>query len=158
MRIPCCVLALALVSAANAESNLLRNGDFQDDWQTQLPELKNHHWNYTTEVFNRRDFNPDGWTLSGKWQWLDADKPRGQRRLVLSSPSRIEQRVNWVTIHNSAKLSGWPDAGGFPTPEAVRSKNALAVVRGLTFRVRLSGKDVPKDAATLTVAWSGASP
>src|SRR5688500_18113742 len=25
---------------------LLRNGNFQDDWITVLPENKNHHWNY----------------------------------------------------------------------------------------------------------------
>src|SRR5215210_1946811 len=95
-----CVIALALAG----EGNLLRNGTFQDDWQTRLPELKNHHWNYTTEVFNRRDFNPDGWALSGKWQWLDADKPRGQRRLVLSSPSTVAQWVNWGVVHNPRKL------------------------------------------------------
>lgn len=149
-----CVIALALTG----QGNLLRNGTFQDDWQTELPELKNHHWNYTTEVFNRRDYNPDGWSLSGKWQWLDADQPRGRRRLVLSPGSKATQRVNWVTIHNSTKLGGWPDAGGFPTPEAARSKNGLAVVRDLTFRVRLSGQDVPKDGAMLTVAWSGGPP
>ena len=141
MRLICCALVLLTTSAVWADGNLLRNGDFQDDWLTLLPELKNHHWNYTTEVFNRRDYNPDGWRLSGKWQWQDADKPRGQRRLILSSPSKVVQSVNWVTINNSAKLAGWPDAGGYPAAEAVRSKNPLALVRDLTFRVRLSGKD-----------------
>src|SRR5262245_5865824 len=79
---------LAAATAANGQGNLLRNSDFQDDWLTLLPELKNHHWNYTTEVFNRRDYVPDGWRLSGKWEWLDADRPHGQRRLVLSGGSR----------------------------------------------------------------------
>src|SRR5213082_29046 len=105
MRTLSCILLLAVGSAAHADGSLLRNPDFQDDWQTLLPELKNHHWNYTTEVYNRRDFNPDGWRLSGKWRWQDADKPRGQRRLILSSPSKAVQSVNWVTINNSAKLA-----------------------------------------------------
>ena len=75
MRALCCVLLLAVAPQGRAEGNLLRNGDFQDDWLTQLPELKNHHWNYTTEVFNRRDYNPDGWQLQGRWEWRDADRP-----------------------------------------------------------------------------------
>jgi hypothetical protein len=150
-------LVVILSSSARA-GGLLRNGDFQDDWQTLLPELKNHHWNYTTEVFNRRDYNPDGWRLSGKWQWLDADKPRGQRRLILSSPSKVVQSVNWVTVNNPKKLEGWPDAGGYPAAEAVRSKNPLALVRDLTFRLRLSATGVPAKGVTLTVAWNGASP
>ena len=152
------LLALALATAAARGDNLLRNGDFQDDWSTHVPELKNHHWNYTTEVFNRRDYNPDGWRLSGKWQWLDADKPRGQRRLILSSPSKVVQSVNWVTINNPKKLEGWPDAGGYPAPEAIRSKAPLAFVRDLTLRVRLAGKAVPRGAVTVTVAWSATSP
>src|SRR5438874_1527165 len=152
MRALCCVLLLAVASGARGEGNLLRNGDFQDDWLTQLPELKNHHWNYTTEVFNRRDYNPDGWRLSGKWQWLDADKPRGQRRLVLSSPSTVVQWVNWGVVHNSKKLAGWPDAGGYPTAEEVTSKNPAGLVRDLTLRVRLSGTNVAKDAVKINVA------
>jgi hypothetical protein len=140
--------------AAAQNGNLLRNGDFQDDWLTLLPELKNHHWNYTTEVFNRRDYNPDGWRLSGKWQWLDADKPRGQRRLVLNSPSRVVQTVNWGVVHNSGKLAGWPDAGGYPAAEEVTSKNPAGLVRDLTFRVRLSGTNVGKDAVKIHVAWA----
>src|SRR5438045_5481248 len=34
-----------------------------------------------------------GWRLSGKWQWLDADRPHGQRRLVLSGGGRAVQAV-----------------------------------------------------------------
>src|SRR5947207_1041488 len=153
-----CVLLAVLLPSVSRAGGLLRNGDFQDDWQTLLPELKNHHWNYSTEVYNRRDYNPDGWRLSGKWEWRDADKPRGQRKLVLAAPSRVVQSVNWVTINNSAKLSGWPDAGGFPTAEAIGSKKPEQFVRDLTFRVKLSGKDVPKDAVKIVVAWSSASP
>ena len=69
-------LALAGVASAQSQGpgNLLRNGNFQDDWLTMLPELKNHHWNYTTEVYNRRDYNPDAWRITGKWEWRDADK------------------------------------------------------------------------------------
>src|SRR5215204_3453890 len=158
MRLLLSGLLVTLATAAARGDNLLRNGDFQDDWSTHLPELKNHHWNYSTEVYNRRDYNPDGWRLSGKWEWKDADKPRGERKLLLSSPSRVVQSVNWVTINNSAKLSGWPDAGGFPGPEAVRTKQPLALVRDLTFRVKLAGTNVPKDAARVVVAWSSASP
>src|SRR5688572_33345321 len=95
------LFALIVATAAARGENLLRNGDFQDDFSTHLPELKNHHWNYSTEVYNRRDFNPDGWRLSGKWVWHDADKPRGQRKLVAASPSRVVQSVNWVTVNNS---------------------------------------------------------
>src|SRR6187402_1486131 len=145
-----CVLLLP--SLTFAAGNLLRNGDFQDDWQTLLPELKNHHWNYTTEVFNRRDYNPEGWSLQGNWEWRDADQPRGRRRLFLTARSMAAQTVNWVTIHNPAKLSGWPDAGGYPTAEAVRSKQPLACVRDLTFRVRVTGTSVPAGACKLTVA------
>jgi hypothetical protein len=158
MRFPLSLLAFALIVTAARGENLLRNGDFQDDWCTQLPELKNHHWNYSTEVYNRRDYNPDGWSLSGKWEWRDADRPRGQRKLILSSPSRVVQSVNWVTINNSAKLSGWPDAGGFPAAEAARSKNPLALVRDLEFRVKIKAAGIPKDAAKIVVAWSDASP
>ncbi|MBI2807552.1 MAG: hypothetical protein HYX68_21435 [Planctomycetes bacterium] len=158
MRMLGCLLALLFASVACGQGNLLRNGDFQDDWLTHLPELKNHHWNYTTEVYNRRDYNPDGWRLRGKWEWRDADKPRGQRTLILKSPASVVQSVNWITIHNPAKLVGWPDAGGYPVEEAVRSKNPLALVRDLTFRVRLKGTNVPRDAVTLTAAWLGAGP
>ncbi len=158
MRLSLACLLLALATATARGDNLLRNGDFQDDWSTLLPELKNHHWNYTTEVYNRRDYNPDGWSLGGKWVWKDADKPHGQRKLVLASGSRAVQSVNWVTINNSAKLAGWPDAGGFPGPEAVRTKQPLALVRDLEFRVKLSGTNVGKDAVKLVVAWSSASP
>ena len=140
-------------ASAQGQGNLLRNGNFQDDWLTMLPELKNHHWNYTTEVFNRRDYNPDAWRLTGKWEWRDADKPRGERRLVLSSGSRAAQAVNWVTVHNPKKLVGWPDAGGFPEAQAQRSTNALALVRDVTFAVRLTAQDVPAGAVTLTVSW-----
>src|SRR4051812_35615222 len=156
MRIATLLLLLA-ASFLRAEGGLLRNGDFRDDWLTLLPELKNHHWNYTTEVHGRRDYNPDGWQLSGNWEWRDADHPTN-RRVVLSSPSRAVQSVNWVTVHDPKKLAGWPDAGGFPSPEAVRSKMPLALVRDLKVRVRVGGKGLPKGAVTVTVAWSGACP
>lgn len=151
------LLFLLLASTVYADGGLLRNGDFADDWLTLLPELKNHHWNYTTEVHGRRDYNPDGWRLSGKWEWRDADDPV-KRRVVLGSPARAVQSVNWVTVHDPKKLAGWPDAGGYPTAEAARSKAPLTLVRDLTFRVRLAAKEVPKGAATVTVAWSGACP
>lgn len=148
-------MLLALILAANAAAaavaaepsppgGLLRNGDFHDDWLTILPELKNHHWNYTTEVYNRRDFNPDGWTLAGSWKWLDADAQRG-RRLVLAGPNAsVSQSVNWAAFHNPTKLVGWPDAGGFPDEQAPRSARPATIVRDLTARVKLSGEAVPE--------------
>ena len=89
--------ALLLTSIAQAEPprSLLRNGTFQDDWLTLLPENKNHHWCYSSEFYNRRDFNPDGWTCNGSWRWLNAEAPAGQRRLILQGPSAtLSQRVN----------------------------------------------------------------
>ena len=55
MRATACILVLALGTRLAAGDGLLRNGDFRDDWLTLLPELKNHRWNYTTEVHGRRD-------------------------------------------------------------------------------------------------------
>ena len=153
-----CVLAFValLCSGQNllAQGNLLRNGDFQDDWITYIPELKNHHWNYTTEVFNRRDYNPDAWKITGSWEWRDADKPRGQRKLILNSPSKATQTVNWIAIHNPKKLAGWPDAGGYPSVTPVHSSKPLSLVRDLTFSAKIAGKAIPKDAVSLSVSWS----
>ena len=74
------VVALALISGTpSAQANLLRNGSFQDDWLTLLPETQNHHWCYSTAFQNRRDYNPDTWILSGSWRWLNADGPREAR-------------------------------------------------------------------------------
>ncbi len=157
MRITLTLLLLAIASTAYADGGLLRNGDLRDDWLTLLPELKNHHWNYTTEVYGRRDYNPDGWRLSGKWEWRDADHPTN-RRVVLAAGARAVQSLNWITIHDPKKLAGWPDAGGYPTPVAVRSIVPLSLVRDLTLRVRLAGKDVPKDGVSVSVAWSSTCP
>src|SRR4029453_19268928 len=52
-----------------APPNLLRNGRFQDDWISLLLETKNHHWCYSSEFYNRKDDNPDGWSCKGSWQW-----------------------------------------------------------------------------------------
>ena len=79
------VLLLPATGLAQASGNLLRNANFQDDWLTLIPETKNHHWCYSSEFYHRRDFNPDGWTCKGSWQWLDADAPAGQRRLFVSN-------------------------------------------------------------------------
>lgn len=146
------VTSISLGAEKAPAGGLLRNGDFQDDWLTILPELKNHHWNYTSEVYNRRDYNPDQWTLSGSWQWKDADAPRGRRRLILSGPgATVSQSVNWVTVHNPARLAGWPDAGGYPAEEPRRSKNPLALVRDLTLRVKLTGQGVVDKAGEIVL-------
>src|SRR5262245_14664855 len=94
------VLCWAQSASGQTVGNLLRNADFQDDWITLVPETKNHHWCYSSEFYNRRDFNPDGWTCRGSWRWLNADAPPGQRRLLLEGPgSSLMQRVNWVLVH-----------------------------------------------------------
>jgi hypothetical protein len=146
-----CLLLAALADPAWADGNLLRNADFQDDWLTLLPEMKNHHWCYSSEFTNRRDFNPDGWSLKGAWRWLDADKPAGQRRLTLQGPAEIVQRVPWVAIHDDRARAGFPDAGGFPALKPQRSTQPLRVVHDLTLRVRLSGTEVPADAGSIDV-------
>lgn len=144
--------ALALASGAHA--NLLRNGSFQDDWATRLPENKNHHWCYSTEYQNRRDYNPDGWSLNGSWTWENADAAPGQRRLVLHGPRAIvTQRVNWVLVHDDRKLEGFPDAGGFPVAVPQRSQRPLALVRDLRLRARVRGEAVPEGAGTLELAF-----
>ena len=130
---------------------LFRNGDFQDDWMTVLPELKNHHWNYTTEVCNRRDYNPDGWALRGNWEWAHADQPRGRRLVLSGSSTTVSQSVNWAAFHNAEKLIGWPDAGGYPAEEAPRSSNPAALVRDLSLRLNVSGQNVPDKAAEATL-------
>src|SRR5262245_23477804 len=92
-------------ATALAQGNLLRNARFQDDWLTLLPENKNHNWNYSSDFYHRRDYNPDGWDLKGTWQLLEADAPWGQRRLVLEGPeARASQAVNWGAIHDPRAL------------------------------------------------------
>src|SRR3974377_1892443 len=117
------LLALALMGLLLATSagrgqpsgSLLRNGSFQDDWLTLLPETKNHHWCYSSEFYNRRDFNPDGWTCKGSGQWLNAVARYGPRRLVFKGPvAQLAQRVNWVMVHDSRSMGNMADAGGYP--------------------------------------------
>jgi hypothetical protein len=144
-------LVLSLSSPAIAQpGNLLRNGDFQDDWITLLPQTKNHHWCFSSEFYNRRDYNPDCWYCKGSWDWQNADGPRGERRLVLKGPdAEIVQRVNWVAIHDDREIAGFPDAGGFPSMKAARSHKPERLVRDLTLEVRLSGDDVPNGASSI---------
>ena len=140
--------------------NLLRNGEFQDDWITFLPETKNHHWCFPSEFFNRRDYNPDGWFCKGSWDWQNADAPWGQRRLAILGPAELTQRVNWITIHDDRQLEGFPDAGGYPSMKAATSSRPERLVRDLTFRVKLAGTNLPKGAGQLDIGLcptSGAS-
>ena len=144
-------------SAAADAPNLLRNGDFQDDWITLLPENLTLHWSYSPVFANRRDFNPDGWSLKGSWRWLDAGAAAGHRRLVIEGPqAEVRQRVNWVAINDDRQLEGFPDAGGFPSFAAVRSSRPLALVRDLVLRVRVKGTDVPPGAATIEIGLAPA--
>src|SRR5712691_141795 len=90
------VVLLLVAPCAAQPGNLLRNGDFQDDWITMLPQTKNHHWCYSSEFYNRRDYNPDCWYCKGSWDWLNADGPRGERKFIMKGPSaEAVQRVNW---------------------------------------------------------------
>lgn len=156
------VLALAFLlfsGAPGTEASLLRNGNFQDDWLTLLPENQNHHWCYSTGFVNRRDYNPDAWVLSGSWKCRNADGPRGSRRLFLEGPrSEASQRINWITVHDDRRRDGFPDAGGFPAPVLQRSLDPLALVRDLTLRVRVRGEDVPKDGARMELALAPPGP
>ncbi|MCY3020282.1 MAG: hypothetical protein NTW87_14790 [Planctomycetota bacterium] len=148
-----CLLLASPAVCAESAANLLRNSRFQDDWLTLLPENKNHHWCYSSEFYNRRDYNPDGWSCKGSWQWRNADAPPGQRRMFLAAPeAHVTQRVNWVAVYDDRSLSGFPDAGGFPTMRAQRNLKPLSMVRDLTFRVRVRGKELPEKAAALRLA------
>ena len=156
---------LALFTApalGQAPANLLRNARFQDDWLTLLPENKNHNWNYAAEFYHRRDYNPDGWVLSGSWQWLDADAPWGRRRLVLRGPNAsVGTAVNWGAVHDPRKREGFPDAGGYPTQAVASSTRPERLVRDLLLRVKVKGQDVPTDSgkaelalgAKVSVSW-----
>lgn len=139
---------------AQSSGNMLRNGNFQDDWLTLAAELKNHHWCYSSEFYNRRDFNPDGWFCKGSWQWLNADGQPGQRRLLLEGPNAvITQRVNWVLVHDAKLMGNLADAGGFPSIVPQRSLVADRHVRDLTFRVRLKGQDVAAGAGSIELGF-----
>ncbi len=148
------VVLFACPVLAQAPGNLLRNGEFQDDWITQLPETKNHHWCFPSEFFNRRDYNPDGWFCKGSWRWDDAEKVRGHRRMRIDGPAELSQRVNWIAIHDDRQLEGFPDAGGFPVMKPALSSRPERLVRDLTFRVLISATDVPKDAGQLELSLS----
>lgn len=145
------IAAIPASAVAQPAGNLLRNGEFQDDWITFLPETKNHHWCFPSEFFNRRDYNPDGWYCKGAWDWHNADAPWGQRRIVVSGPAELYQRVNWIAIHDDRQLGGFPDAGGFPVMKVATSKRRERLARDLAFRVKLAGTDVPKGAGALEV-------
>lgn len=155
------VLAVSLTPTlllAQEPANLLRNGEFQDDWITMLPETKNHHWCFPSEFFNRRDYNPDGWYCKGSWDWLNADAPWGNRRIVVNGPAELYQRVNWIAIHDDRQLEGFPDAGGYPVMKVTTSTRPERLARDLTFKVKLSGKNVPPNAGKIEVGVAPASP
>ena len=87
------LIVVILLFPSPAFANLLRNGEFQDDWITMLPETKNHHWCFPSEFFNRRDYNPDGWYCKGSWDWQNADGPWGERRMVVTGPAALATMV-----------------------------------------------------------------
>lgn len=132
--------------------NLLRNGDFQDDWITLLPQTKNHHWCFPSEFYNRRDYNPDCWYCKGSWEWQNADAPRGERRFVMKGPgAEAVQRINWVAIHDDRQLEGFPDAGGFPVMRAARSHKPERLMRNLTLEVNVKCDNVPAGAGSIEI-------
>jgi hypothetical protein len=139
--------------------NLLRNGTFQDDWITSLPANKTLHWAYPYDLYNRRDYNPDGWSCKGSWQWVDADRPMGARRMLLAGPdAQVVQRVNWIAVHDDRALDGFADAGQFPTTKARRSRRADRLVRDVTVRVRVKGRDVPAGAGSVELGFCPPGP
>jgi hypothetical protein len=69
--------------------------------------------------------------------------------MVITGPAVLSQRVNWVAVHDDRQLEGFPDAGGFPVMKPAASDRAGALMRDLTFRVKLAGTNVPKDAGQL---------
>lgn len=143
-----------LLALSSAHANLLRNAEFQDDWLTLLPELKNHNWNYSMESYNRRDYNPDAWSPRGSWEWENADAPWGQRKLILHGPrATLSQQVNWDGYHNTNRFENFPDAGGFPSFQAATTKLPERFVRDLSFRVKVSAQDVPTNAAGLALQF-----
>ncbi len=150
---PLVLLFLPAASLAQANGDLLRNGNFQDDWLTLVPQVKNHHWCYSSEFYHRRDFNPDGWDCAGSWEWHNADAPWGQRHFVLQGPkAEVRQRVNWVLVHSPKQMGNMADAGGFPSIVPQRSQKPLALVRDLTFSVLLRGDKVPAKAGTIELS------
>src|SRR5439155_17587694 len=114
---------------------------------------KNHHWCFPSEFFNRRDYNPDGWYCKGSWDWQNADAPWGQRRMVITGPAELYQRVNWIAIHDDRQLGGFPDAGGFPVMKLATSKRPEKLVRDLTFKVKLAGVDVPPNGGIIEAGF-----
>lgn len=133
---------------------LLRNGTFQDDWLSLLPRPQTLHWAFPPTLYNRRDFNPDGWRCRGSWEWLAADQPRGARRLVLNAPdAQIVQRIPWIAVHDERVVSGFPDAGGFPELRAQQSDRLDRLVRDLTLRLLVRGDGVPADAGGVEIGF-----
>ena len=152
------ILSHVAVAHQEPTANLLRNGRFQDDWLTLLPELKTLNWNYVMDFYHRRDFNPDGWELKGSWTWENADAPSGQRRLLLNGPeASVSQQVNAWGIHDPKQLEGWPDAGGYPKLVSAESLLAKRLLGDMTFRVRVRGWDVPKKSASIEAVWNSGS-
>jgi hypothetical protein len=134
--------------------NLLRNGSFQDDWLSQIPQNQTLHWAYANTFYNRRDFNPDGWTCTGSWRWVEAEQPRGERQLLLGSPSaQVTQRLHWFAIHDEGKITGFPDAGGFAELRPLHSRVAERLLRDLTLSVRLRGENVPSGAGGVELGF-----
>lgn len=155
----CLTIAKPSLTHAQSSGNLLRNGDFQDDWITNLPDNKTMHWTYIQDVYNRRDFNPDGWTCSGSWRWDNADAPRGERKLVVNGPNaKLMQRINWCVVHDQKQGPGFPDAGGYPAALPLRSRKPERLLRDLTLTVRINGKNIPDKGGDIQVAWSEHEP
>ncbi len=150
------LIAAGAAAAGAAPGNLLRNGKFQDDWYTCLPELKNHNWNYSMESYHRRDYCPDGWQLSGSWDWQNPDAPWGGRALLLKGPKAgATQNVTWNMVHDSKKwANSFPDAGGFPVEAPLSSLRPERLMRDMTLRVRVKGSDVPTGAGEAQIRFS----
>jgi hypothetical protein len=136
------------LSAAVVGGNLLRNGGFDDDWLTLMPQNMTLHWAYPYAIYNRRDYHPDGWSCHGNWVWEKAG-----RMLLCAPDSQVSQRVNWDAVNDESRVVGPSDAGGFPDFRPLPAAGNRAMLRDVTATVRLDGQHVEAGAGTIELAW-----
>ena len=79
--------------------------------------------------------------------------------MVLSAPqARVVQSVNWIAVHDDRTLAGFPDAGKSPAWLPNAALRADRLVRDVTARVRVRGRDVPAGAGSVELAFCPPGP
>lgn len=147
-----------VLSGPTYPTNMLQNADFQDDFVTLMPENKTLSWCYFPDHFNRRDYNPDGWSCTGNWGWENADAVPGQRRLMLQGTgTEISQQINWGIYHDDRNKYRGADDGGFPYDLTLTTHEPLRMVRDVEFRVYVKGTNVPSNAGSMKLELASAS-